>query len=68
MSPEAVVVQLDLVEHAPGVYYLTCQSPFGETNFRLELPEPESRRLQAVETNVLRSGAQFASHCEGFAT
>ncbi|MFC7275771.1 CHAT domain-containing protein [Paractinoplanes rhizophilus] len=59
MSPEAVVVQLDLVEHAPGVYYLTCQSPFGETNFRLELPEPESRRLQAVETNVLRSGAQL---------
>ncbi|WP_433380616.1 CHAT domain-containing protein [Actinoplanes sp. CA-142083] len=59
MSPEAVVVQLDLVEHAPGVYYLTCQSPFGETNFRLDLPEPEARRLQAVETNVLRSGAQL---------
>ncbi|MFI5896610.1 CHAT domain-containing protein [Actinoplanes sp. NPDC051513] len=59
MSPEAVVVQLDLVEHAPGVYYLTCQSPFGETNFRLDLPEPEARRLQTVETNVLRSGAQL---------
>ncbi|WP_203773080.1 CHAT domain-containing protein, partial [Paractinoplanes deccanensis] len=61
MSPEVVVVQLDVIEHAPGVYYLTCQSPFGETNFRMDLPEPETRRLQAVETNVLRSGAQLVT-------
>jgi hypothetical protein len=61
-AKDLVVVQLDVVEHSAGVYYLTCQSPFGETNFRLEIPgtgDDLAGRLQTVETNVLRSGAQL---------
>ncbi len=56
-----VIVQLDIVEHDVGVYYLSCQSPYGETNVRLRLPAEGTdllRRLHAVETSVLRSAAR----------
>jgi hypothetical protein len=63
-ADDVIVVQIDVVEHSAGVYYLTCHSPFGETNFQLDVPDPDgdlARRLQAVETNVLRSGAQLVT-------
>jgi hypothetical protein len=59
-----VVVQLDVVEHAAGVYYLSCQSPYGETSLQFHLPVEGTelqRRLQTIETNVLRSGAQIVT-------
>jgi WD40 repeat protein len=64
MPPADVVVQLEVIEHADGVYYLSCQSPYGETNLPVRLPTPGVdllRRLDQVETNVLRSGARIVT-------
>src|SRR5205807_8465268 len=64
MSAADVVVQLEVIEHADGVYYLSCASPYGETSQRMQLPAQGTDlllRLHQVETNVLRSGARIVT-------
>ena len=64
MPAADVVVQLDVIEHADGVCYVSCASPYGETTQRMQLPTQGTDlllRLSQVEANVLRSGAQIVT-------